>query len=105
MSDLHSYLVIVIILLCISLLLNFMMSYKYYLSNQSNDPFIPENIGQYNISIYYNKYKNPMEGIDQKIKPLIDPFKNSTIGQYVITYKRPTQLEYKQIAQLGSSSF
>jgi len=78
------------------------MYYKCYINNELNDPFVPENVGIYRINIYYNKYTNPGEGIGNEIKTFIDPFKNNTFGKYVVTYNKPSPLEYQQISKIGN---
>ena len=102
MMSVRTYLVFVIILLCITIINNVIMYYKCYVNNELNDPFIPENIGVYRINVYYNKHKNPGVGIRDEIKKYIDPFKDKTFGEYVVTYNKPTQLEYQQISKLGN---
>ena len=93
----------VIILLCIAIINNVIMYYKCYVNNNLNDPFIPENIGVYRLNVYYNKYHFPDNGgIQTELQQYIDPFKNKTFGKYVVTYNRPTQLEYQQISELGN---
>lgn len=98
----RTYLVIVIILLCIAVINNVIMYYKCYVDNELNDPFIPENIGVYRINIYYNKYTYPELSIVEELKPFITPLKDKTYGKYVITYNKPTNLEYQQISKLGN---
>lgn len=95
-----TFLLLVIVLLCVAIVNNVVMYYKCYVNNDINDPFVPENVGVYRINIYYNKYIYP--GIGDEIKPFIEPFKNSTFGKYVITYNKPTPLEYQQISKIGN---
>lgn len=102
MTDVRTYLLIVIILLCIAIINNVVMYYKCYVHNDLSDPFIPENVGVYKINVYYNKYQYPWDGIGDEIKPFIDPFKDKTIGRYVVAYNKPSQLEYQQISKLGN---
>jgi len=78
------------------------MYYKCYVNNDSNDPFIPENVGVFRLNVYYNKFRYPDEGIRDEIKPYVDPFKDKTFGRYVVSYNKPTQLEYQQISKLGN---
>jgi hypothetical protein len=56
----------------------------------------------YRINIYYNKYRYPDTGIKDELKQHIDPFKDKTFGKYVVSYNKPTQLEYEQISKLGN---
>ena len=100
--DIRGYLLLVIILLCISIINNFIMYFKCYINSDISDPFIPENIGVYRINIYYNKYKYPNQGIGNEIKPHIDNFKDNVFGRYVVTYNKPSELEYQQISKLGN---
>lgn len=99
-----TYLIVVVILLCIAVVNNILMYYKCYLSvnNETRDPFVPENIGVYRINIYYNKYRYPETGLVQELQPHIQPFKDKSIGRYVVTYGKPTSLEYQQISKLGN---
>lgn len=101
MTDQTTFILILIFLLTISILNNVLMYYKCYINNQSDDPFIPDSIGSYQINVYYNKLRYPAQGIDQKIKQYIDPFKENTYGEYVVTYKKPTPQEYQQISKLS----
>ena len=79
------------------------MYYKCYINNDINDPFIPDNVGVYRINIYYNKYKNPTNNrIEEEVKSFIKPLKDNTIGKYVITYNKPSSIEYQQITKLGN---
>jgi hypothetical protein len=98
----RTYLIFVIILLCIAIINNVIMYYKCYMNNDLNDPFIPENMGVFRINVYYNKSRYPDAGIRDEIKQYIDPFKDKTFGKYVISYNKPTQLEYQQISKLGN---
>lgn len=98
----RTYLIIVIILLCIAVINNVIMYYKCYVNNDLNDPFIPENMGVFRINVYYNKSRYPGAGIREEIKQYIDPFKDKAFGKYVVSYNKPTQLEYQQISQLGN---
>lgn len=98
----RSYLVIVIILLCIAVVNNVIMYYKCYVNNEMNDPFIPENVGVYKINIYYNKHRYSDIGIGDEIKQYITPFKDKTFGKYVVSYNKPSELEYQQISKLGN---
>src|SRR5271170_6867152 len=98
----RTYLIFVIILLCIAIINNVIMYYKCYVNNDSNDPFIPENVGVFRLNVYYNKFRYPDEGIRDEIKPYVDPFKDKTFGRYVVSYNKPTQLEYQQISKLGN---
>lgn len=102
--SIRTYLVFVIILLCIAIINNVIMYHKCYLNNNINDPFVPENIGVYRVNVYYNKFKDPgsSKGIGNEIKQYIDPFKDKTHGKYVVSYDKPTQLEYQQISKLGN---
>lgn len=102
MPHVRDYLLVVIILLCIAIINNVIMYYKCYVNNNLNDPFIPDNVGMYQINLYYNKFNYPDKGIGVELKPYIDPFKNKTFGKYVVTYNKPTQLEYQQISKLGN---
>lgn len=95
------YLLVVVLLLCLSIINNVIMYYKCYVNNVSEDPFVPNNVGTYSINIYYNKYNYPGNGIASEIKTYIDPFINKNIGKYVVSYNKPTQMEYQQIATLG----
>lgn len=100
--DIRTYLLLFIILLCVSIINNVIMYYKCYVNNELSDPFVPENIGVYKINVYYNKYRYPGIGIGDEIKPFIDPFKDKTFGRYVVTYNKPTEREYQQISKLGN---
>lgn len=98
----RTYLVLVIILLCISIINNVIMYHKCYVNNEINDPFVPENIGVYRIGIYYNKYQYTEAGIGNELKQYITHFKDKTFGKYVVTQNKPTQLEYQQMSKLGN---
>lgn len=100
----RTYLVIVIILLCIAIINNVVMYTKCYINNESNDPFIPENIGRYQINVYYNKYMYPEPSVTEELEPLLTQFRDKTLGRYVVvaTNGKPTPLEYQQISQLGN---
>lgn len=100
--DIRSYLLFVIILLCIAVVNNVVMYYKCYVNSNLDDPWIPENMGVYRINIYYNKFKYPDSGIGNEIQPFINPFKDKHYGKYVVTYNKPSQLEYQQISKLGN---
>ncbi len=96
------YLVITILLLCIAIVSNVVMYYKCYINNDINDPFVPENVGVYNLKIYFNKYKAPKDGIHNELQEYIQPFKEKYFSQYIVTQNKPTTLEYQQIANIGS---
>lgn len=98
----RAYLMLVIVLLCIAIINNVVMYYKCYVNNQNNDPFVPENVGVYRINVYYNKYTYPESGIYNEMKEYIDPFKDKYFGRYVVTYNKPSTLEYQQISKLGN---
>ncbi|VBB18073.1 hypothetical protein YASMINEVIRUS_536 [Yasminevirus sp. GU-2018] len=98
----RTYLVIVIILLCIAVVNNVVMYYKCYVDNEQDDPFIPTNVGVYRVNIYYNKYRYPENGVTEELKEFITPFKDKNFGRYVVTYNRPNSLEYRQISKLGN---
>jgi hypothetical protein len=98
----RTYLVLVVLILCISIISNLMMYNKCYLNNDINDPFLPENIGMYSINIYYNKFRYPDKGVVEDIKPYIEPLKNSFHKKYVITYNKPTQKDYEQMTKIGN---
>lgn len=98
--DIRTYLLLAIILLCISIINNVVMYYKCYNNNDIADPFIPENVGVYKINIYYNKYQK--QDIENEIKTYIDPFKDKMINRYVVTYNKPKHIEYQQISKLGN---
>lgn len=100
--DVRTYLLLVIILLCIAIINNVVMYYKCYITDNLSDPFVPENVGVYRINVYYNKYQYPGQGIGDEIKPFVGPFKDKTFGRYVVTYNKPSQLEYQQISKLGN---
>ena len=100
--DVRTYLIIVIILLCVAIINNIIMYHKCYINNELSDPFVPENVGIYRINVYYNKFNDPNNGIGDEIKPFISPFKDKTFGKYVITYNKPSSLEYEQISKLGN---
>lgn len=105
MAYVRTYLLIVIILLVIAVLNNVVMYYKCYLNNNLDDPFIPENAGVYRINIYYNKYRTPQDtttGIHDQIMPLLQKFKDSNAGKYVVTVNRPNGQEYRQISELAN---
>ena len=102
MTSIRGYLLIVIVLLCLAIVNNVIMYYKCYVNNNLDDPFVPENVGVYRINIYYNKYTYPNDGIGEEIKPYLNPFKDKTFGKYVVTYNKPTQLEYQQVSKLGN---
>ena len=91
-----------LILLCVAIVNNFIMYYKCYLNNTTNDPFVPPSVGKYQISVYYDKHMYPEDGLMEQIKPFLTPFKDKYFGKYVVTYGRPTRLEYEQISKLSS---
>ncbi len=97
--DTYTCLIFLVVLLCIAILNNFVMYYKCYLDNDNNDPFVPENVGKYQIAIYYNKSNEP--GISNILSQYIDPLKTNMYGTYVVTLGKPTPDEYKQIAMLN----
>jgi hypothetical protein len=98
----RTYLVVVIILLCIAVVNNVVMYTKCYVNNDIDDPFIPENIGVYRVNVYYNKYRYPDPGVKDEILPFVTPMRDSTFGRYVITIGKPTSNEYQQISRLGN---
>jgi len=101
MTDQTTFILTLIGLLVLSFLNNVLMYYKCYIMNQNDDPFVPDSIGVYHINVYYNKLKYPAQGIDTKIKQYLDPFKENTYGEYVVTYLKPTNQEYQQIKKLS----
>jgi hypothetical protein len=75
MTSVRLYLLLVIILLCISIINNVVMYYKCYVNsntdNSVSDVFVPANVGVYRINVYYNKHRYPEVGIGDEIKPEI----------------------------------
>ena len=99
------YMVLALLLLCIAVISNVIMYYKCYILNDLNDPFVSENIGVYRVNIYYNKYKDPQDGIYKELRECIQPFKEKNFSRYVVTHNKPTNLEYHQIAKIGNYNF
>lgn len=100
--NVRACLIIVIIILCISVVNNMYMYYKFYVKNDTRDPFIPENVGVYNISVYYNKYNYMPKSIYEELKPALSDFQTKNHGKYILTFEKPTQNEYTQIAELNN---
>ena len=99
--NIHNCLVFVVILLCIAIINNFIMYYNCYINNINDDPFVPDNVGKYTLSIYYNKNETTEYGVYELIKPQLDTIRTKIFGKYVATWEKPTQQEYQQIAKLG----
>ena len=99
--SLRSYMILFIILLCISVINNVIMYYKCYVNNDINDPFVPENIGLFSVNIYYNKYNQPNEGIYKELKPHIEPFITNNSSKYVVTYGKPSSNDYQKMSKLN----
>lgn len=106
--NIRATLIIVIIILCISVMNNMYMYYKFYVKNDSlsdclsNNPFVPENIGVYHISVYYNKYNYMPKSIYEELKPALTDFETNNHGKYILTFGKPTQTEYAKIAELNT---
>ena len=103
--SLRVYMVLSLLLLCIAVISNVIMYYKCYILNDLNDPLVSENIGVYRVNIYFNKYKDPKDGIYEELREHIRPFKEKHFSRYVVTQNKPTSLEYQQIANIGNYHF
>lgn len=98
--DVESCLIIVIILLCMAIISNFLMYYKCYLDNINDDPYVPDNVGTYKITIYYSKGENSSDEMDNITRRYVNPMRSDMLGRYVVVHDKPSFAEYKQIAAL-----